>query len=211
MTSEEWEKIEKKLAQLRALARQNASLDEARNAALAFCGILDRHELQVLPKDGVPIDAASDVSSYSVSANRVAAEDLMTRMAKARNKQRAEEAARRTPPRSPRPTEETESGDFPAKAAIAAERIRRGVAVFTSKYAGECLSCGQKYVRGERIYWKRNAGSWHPNCWIKTIFPNAKAPGKPPEPVASVDSEDDEDDFDGTNTIWGGSPMRSKR
>lgn len=216
MTSDEWDKLGKKLGQLRALARSasgdgaTGSLDEARNAALAFCGLLDRYKLQIAPKDAI-IDPSLEVSSGAAgdcvgtaeaSAAANAAANVAERMARA--KARAGGSMYGTPKTTTARVNDVGADDFPDKAKIAAERIRRGVVILESKYRGECLHCEKPYVRGEKIYWKRDKGAWHPQCWMESIF--AKAPPPPPAPVTIED-----DDFDGLHSIWGGSPMRGGR
>jgi hypothetical protein len=229
MTSDEWNRLGKKLGQLRALARSasgdgaTGSLDEARNAALAFCGLLDRHELQVLPRDAIVYPTLDDASvsasaTAGATANVADAADLRERMARAKAK--AGDPHYGKPASSSRRGDcgdhggkESVSGDFPSRAEIAAERIRRGVAVLDSKYRGECSRCGKPYIRGEKIYWKRDKGAWHPQCWIEVIFssaqsrPTQETKARPPPPVPKPVVEDD--DFDGLHSIWGGSPMRS--
>lgn len=246
MTSEEWQKLEKKLSQLRALARlspeESTSADEsrkneARNAALSLCILLDRHELRIAPQIP-PIDTSTSTPPgfyYHEAATkmRVDVDDLLSRMAKARAKRRESQAAgagSSVGASVPKPSSSRQEESLPARAEIAAERIRQGVVVLDSRYRGECKVCKKAYPRGERIYWKRGVGEWHPDCWVKSVFQASGASGDRvgkstkeevkappssrahPPPKAADDVEDDDpDDFDGLHSVWGGSPMKGKR
>jgi len=223
VTSDEWNKLVKKLGQLRALARSasgdaaTGSLDEARNAALALCGLLDRHELQIMPGDAIvypTIEAVSETAAAN-AADAADAAEIRERMARAKAKPSGaggdrvgnsdpRYGERKSARRSPESAKST-ADDFPDRATIAAERIRRGIVVLESKYRGDCLHCEKPYIRGEKIYWKRDKGAWHPRCWIEGTF--GKTPPTPPPVEPSIE----DDDFDGLHSIWGGSPMKGGR
>lgn len=36
--------------------------------------------------------------------------------------------------------------------------------LITTKYAGPCISCGEDYDIGEKVYWAPGFGVWHVEC-----------------------------------------------
>lgn len=47
-----------------------------------------------------------------------------------------------------------------------------------SKFAGKCKTCGKPYNQGAEIYWSREDGAHHFDCWdnkAKDLFSDAEA------------------------------------
>lgn len=171
LTREEREKIERRVDQLRALARSEATtIDERRAAAHALAGLLDRYDLRVVfsgvPASSPPRPEAPFASSTPPPYREESDFDPSTfRVGGFRKKKPAPQARRVEVEEVVEPPGPRKVEDVGAVARKITSARGRGFLRIASKYRGLCAHCGQPYNRSEFIYWHRQRGAWHEECF----------------------------------------------
>lgn len=166
LSREEREKIERRVEQLRALARsESTTAGERSAAAYALVGLMDRHDLRVVFPDAAPARREEFASQGAPDEGDSGFDPSTIRVGfkKKRPERRVEVEEVDSPP--PTKSQAVRAEDVGSVARRVATARGRGFVRLASRYAGACEHCHQPYRRGDFIYWSRQRGAWHEECF----------------------------------------------